>query len=143
MLTRGTSAKRGRDADNTTPMRTTFLARGSASSIHQHQEHAAWFHIVSGEIVEDRWTPDAEGGFIHERRRLCAGQSMAAPANTLHRIRSLDDAVFVTTCLCDCLRSIPARACEIDAMLKLTRTGPDRAWACETAQGDPSPDIEG
>ena len=57
MLTRGTSAtqtRSGREADNTTPMRTIFLSKGSASAIHQHQEHAAWFHVVSGEIVEDR-----------------------------------------------------------------------------------------
>ena|SRR5687768_1418511 len=138
---RSDEARSRREADCTTPMRTIFLGRGSASAVHQHDEHAAWFHIVSGEIVEERWTRDAEGGFIYERRRLRSGQSMAAPADTLHRISAPEDAVFVTTCLCDCTRARPAPAAEVDAMIRLTRTGPDRDWAASTSQGDPCPDL--
>ncbi len=120
-------------------MRTIFLPRGASSEIHRHEEHAAWFHVVSGEIIEERWTPDPEGGFIHEQRRLRSGQAMAAPADTLHRITAVDDAVFVNTCLCDCTRSPAAPTHEVDTVMMLSRTGIDRAWAASTALGEPAP----
>lgn len=126
-------------SDNTTPMRTVFLASGRSSAIHRHAEDAAWFHVVSGEIVEERWTRDAEGGFVHERRKLRSGQSMAAPADTLHRIAAVGDAVFVTTCLCACTRARPAPAREIDAVVRLSRTGGDSEWASATSTGEPAP----
>jgi len=134
-------AKRGREADSTTPMRTIFLRGESASAIHRHDEQAAWFHVVSGVILEERWTPDAEGGFVHEMRRLHTGQSMAAPADTLHRITALEDAVFVNTCLCDCTRSTPAPTREIDTVIMLSRTGADREWATSTALGELAPSM--
>jgi uncharacterized cupin superfamily protein len=135
----GIGPKRGREADCTTPMRTIFLKRQSSSAIHRHAEQAAWFHVVSGEIVEERWTPDSEGGFVHEERRLRTGQSMAAPADTLHCITALEDAVFVNTCLCDCTRSPAAPTHEVDTVIMLSRSGVDRDWATLTALGEPAP----
>lgn len=107
--------------------------------MHRHEEQAAWFHVVSGEILEERWTPDSEGGFLYEQRRLRAGQAMAAPASTLHRISALADAVFVSTCLCDCTRSPAAPTHEVDTVIMLSRTGVDREWATLTALGEPAP----
>jgi hypothetical protein len=132
-------ARRGREADSTTPMRTIFLGRQTSSAVHRHVEQAAWFHVVSGEIVEERWTPDPEGGFVYEQRRLRAGQVMAAPADTLHRIMALEDAVFVNSCHCDCTRSAAAPKREIDAVTTLCRTGVDHGWATTTALGAPAP----
>lgn len=128
-----------RDADSTAPVRTIFLRRGASSSVHRHGESAAWIHVVSGEIVEERWSPDPEGGFVHERRVLRRGQSMAAPADALHRVSALEDAAFVTTCACDCARAKAAPSSEIDAALLLSRSGDDREWASATAIGEPAP----
>lgn len=128
-----------RDADATTPVRTVFLAAGTTSSMHLHDEGAAWLHVVSGAIVDERWTRDAEGGFVHEHRRLSAGQSMAAPGGALHRVRAQDDAAFVTTCACDCSRARPVAARDADAVVRLSRTGVDAEWAQATALGAPSP----
>lgn len=128
-----------RDADSTAPVRTLFLARGAQSAVHRHAEHAAWIHVVTGEIVEERWTRDAEGGFVHERRVLRRGQSMAAPADALHRVTALEDAAFVTTCLCDCSRAKAAAASEIETVMLLARSEADHEWATATVIGEPAP----
>lgn len=136
-----TSARSKRDADATTPVRTTFLGRGTESVVHEHVERAAWMHVLSGEIVEDRWTRHEEG-FVHERRALRAGQSMAAPGGVLHRVRALGDAVFVTTCSCGCLQ---ADAADVREVRRAQRGTPsvdasiDAVWATPTATGAPSP----
>ena len=130
-----------RDADATTPVRTVFLPAGSSSSMHLHEDDAAWLHVVSGAIVDERWTRDAEGGFVHEQRRLAGGQSMAAPGGAVHRVRAIDDTAFVTTCACDCNRARPVAARDVNALLRLSRTGVDREWAQATALGEPSPDV--
>ncbi|UJR82187.1 Hypothetical protein I5071_42520 [Sandaracinus amylolyticus] len=132
-------ARASRDADATTPFRTTFLRRGQSSAVHRHDETAAWIHVVAGEVVEERWTRDAEGGFVHERRTLRCGQSMAAPADALHRVTAVDDAAFVTTCACDCARARAVPARELDAVTRLARCGEDREWATATAIGVASP----
>lgn len=134
-----TGAKRERDADATAPVRTIFLRRGAASRIHTHGEDAAWIHVVSGAIVEERWARDAEGGFVHERRVLRRGQSMAAPADALHRVSALEDSAFVTTCACDCARAKGASASEIDTVIRLSRTGEDHSWASATVLGERAP----
>ena len=138
---RSIRAKRGREADCTTRVRTIFLRRESASTIHRHAEHVAWFHVVSGAIVEERWTPDPEGGFVYEVRRLRSGHSMAAPADTLHRITALEDSVFVNTCHCACTRSPAAPTHEVDTVIMLSRTGADREWATSTALGELAPSF--
>lgn len=141
-IARGSRTREGREVDSTTPVRTIFLRRGTASTLHQHDEPAAWFHVVAGEIVEERWTRDAEGGFLYEHRRLRKGQSMAAPADTLHRIAATDDATIISTCMCDCTRARQAAAPEIDAVMRLSRAGVDRDWAVATAIGVPAPAPE-
>ena len=141
-IARGVRARSDREVDSTTPVRTIFMRRGTASTLHQHDEAAAWFHVVSGEIVEERWTRDAEGGFLYEHRRLRKGQSMAAPADTLHRIAATADATLVSTCVCDCTRARQAAAPEIDAVMRLSRSGVDREWATATAIGVPAPAPE-
>lgn len=129
-------ARRG---DDTAPVQTIFLAKGSSSAIHRHDESAAWLHVVTGEIVEERWTQDTEGGFVYERRRLRRGQSMAAPADVLHRVTAIEEAAFISTCLCDCCRAIAADAGEIDAVMRLTRSEDDQEWALSTMNGGPAP----
>jgi hypothetical protein len=121
-------------------MRTTFLRRGDASPVHRHEEHATWVHVISGTIVDERWTRDTEGGFVHERRVLEHGQSMAAPGDTLHRIRALGDATFVTSCLCGCVQAEAADPHEVEIVRRLSRSSVDREWACTTALGEPTPD---
>jgi quercetin dioxygenase-like cupin family protein len=139
-----TSHMARRGVDDTMPVRTVFLRRGTSSAIHRHGEAAAWIHVVSGVIVEERWTRDAEGGFVHEVRRLEKGQSMAAPADALHRVTALeDDAAFVSTCTCHCGRARSAPAPEIEAVTKLSRRGEDRAWAASTVIGEPCPELDG
>jgi hypothetical protein len=129
-----------RDADSTTPVRTTFLRRGDASPVHRHAEHATWVHVVSGTIVDERWTRDAEGGFVHERRVLEHGQSMAAPGDSLHRVHALGDAAFVTTCACGCVQADAIHPRELAVVRRLSRSGVDREWATATALGEPTPD---
>jgi uncharacterized cupin superfamily protein len=129
-------ARRG---DDTAPVQTIFLAAGRSSAIHRHDESTAWLHVVTGEIVEERWTRDTEGGFIYERRKLRRGQSMAAPADVLHRVTAIEEAAFISTCLCDCCRANAADASEIDAVMRLTRDEGDREWALTTMSGSPAP----
>ena len=129
-----------RDADATAQVRTTFLGRGDESPVHEHAEHVAWMHVVSGEIVEERWTRHEEGGFLHERRALRGGQSMAAPGGVLHRVRALGDAVFVTTCACGCMQAAAADVGEIYDAQRSARSGVHHAWATQTMIGEPTPD---
>jgi hypothetical protein len=98
-----TGERSGRDADATVPVRTTFLKSGEASSVHAHGPTTLWTHVVSGELVEDRWSRRPGAGFVHERRALRAGQAMAAPGEALHCVRARLDTVFVSTCACGCL----------------------------------------
>jgi hypothetical protein len=132
----GEARRSDRDADRTRPVRTIFLRGGVVSALHRHEEETAWFHVVDGEIVEERWTRDNEGGFLQEHRRLKGGQSMAAPADALHRIAAREDAVIVSTCASDCACCHPASPGEILAVAKLARDGEDRAWAATTSVGD-------
>ena len=120
-------------------MRTVFLRAGRSIQIHRHDDEAAWLHVVAGEIVDERWTRDREGGFVHERRHLRHGQSMAAPGGVAHSVQAVDDAAFVTTSHCDCRSAEPVPPHDVDAMLRLSRSGEDRDWAETTALGEPSP----
>lgn len=132
------SLRSKRDADATAPVRTTFLRRGDESPVHTHAEHVGWMHVVSGEIVEERWTRHDEGGFLHERRALRGGQSMAAPGGVLHRVRALGDAVFVTTCACGCQEAEAADVAEIHEAQRRARSGVHHAWATQTLNGEPA-----
>lgn len=138
----GDAASRSRrDADATVPVRTVFLRGGASTTLHRHGEPAAWMHVVSGEIAEERWSPDSEGGFVYERRVLRCGQSMAAPADALHRVSALVDAAFVTTSACDCGCADEADPKDVEAVMRLARTGADREWAHRTAVGAPAPQL--
>jgi quercetin dioxygenase-like cupin family protein len=144
LMARGTKGEaaaqlKRREEDETRPVRTLILRRGASSALHRHDEDAAWFHVVEGEIVEERWTRDPEGGYLQEQRRLRVGQSMAAPADALHRIEACEDAVVISTCASDCACCTPASAPEIDAVLRLARAEVDRDWATTTALGPMSP----
>lgn len=131
-----TSQRSKRDTDATVPVRTTFLRRGDASVVHEHDENVAWMHVVTGEIVEERWTRDTDGGFLHERRVLRGGQSMAAPGDVLHRVRALGDAAFVTTCACGCMS---ADAADPRAVVAMQRLGKADHHGTTTALGEPTP----
>jgi len=100
------TSKRGREADATRPVRTVFLERGAATDLHHHSEPTAWLHVVSGAMVDERWSRDADGRLVHERRVLRRDQALAARADSLHRVRALEDTAFVTTCAdgCGCAR---------------------------------------
>lgn len=115
------SARKGRDADATVPVRTTFLRQGEASPVHEHGHEPLWTHVISGELVEDRWSARAGGGFVHERRALRTGQAMAAPGESLHCVRARRDTVFVTTCSCGCLG---AKAIEPERLDAIRRSAP-------------------
>ncbi len=129
-----TSTRSKRDADATVPVCRTFLREGDASVVHEHDEHSSWMHVVTGEIVEERWTRQDDGGFVHERRVLRGGQSMAAPGAALHRVRALGDAAFVTTCACGCTSARAAHPREVVAMQRLSRT--DDQTGTTTSQGE-------
>jgi quercetin dioxygenase-like cupin family protein len=137
-----TSGRTGRDADATTPVRTVFLSSAERTPLHRHAEEAAWIHVLSGAIVEERWRADDEGGFVQEQRVLRAGQSMAAPVDGLHRVIALSEAAFVITSACDCLRARQAEPREVAVMQRLARSGPDLEWAATTAVGEPVPPID-
>lgn len=129
---------RSRRDDDTRPVRTVFLRRGESSAVHRHDEPAAWTHVVSGVLLEERWTRDSEGGFVHERHSRRGGQLVAAPGDALLRITAVDDdAVLVTTSRCDCAQAEPAPRAEIAAVTRLSRSDADRAWASATAVGAP------
>jgi hypothetical protein len=132
------SQRSKRDADATVPVRTMFLRDGDASVVHDHSETSAWMHVVAGEIVEERWTRDDEG-FVHEKRILRGGQSMAARGDVLHRVRAFGDAAFVTTCACGCIEATAVDPREVVAMHRLSRSIDETADALITALGEPSP----
>jgi len=134
-----TSLRSKRDTDATIPVHTTFLREGDASAVHEHGEHSVWMHVVAGEIVEERWTRDRDGGFEHERRVLRGGQSMAAPGDVLHRVRAIGDAAFVTTCACGCMHARAAHPRDVVTVQRLAHASADAAWATTTALGDPAP----
>jgi quercetin dioxygenase-like cupin family protein len=134
------SKRSKRDADATAPVRTTFLAHGDESPVHAHTESGAWMHVLSGEVVEERWTRDEDGSFLHEQRALRGGQSMAAPGGVLHRVRAVGETVFVTTCACGCLQADAADAAEIHEAERRSRSGVHHVWATQTVPGEPSPD---
>lgn len=131
------STRSKRDADATAQVRTTFLPGGSESAVHAHDEHTTWMHVVSGEVVEDRWTRHGADDFVHERRSLRGGQSMAAPGRVLHRVRALGDAVFITTCACGCAEAESADVAEIHAAQRRPRSGIHHAWSTQTIPGEP------
>ena len=129
------SERSKRDADATVPVRTMFLRDGDASVVHDHSETSAWMHVVAGEIVEERWTRD-DAGFVHERRVLRGGQSMAARGDVLHRVRALGDAAVITTCACGCMHADGADPREVVAMHRLSRSVDEKSV---TLLGEPSP----
>lgn len=97
-----TSAASRREADATRPVKTVFLRRGTATRVHHHQDEASWTHVVSGDLLDERWRRDERGQLVHEKRVLRERQVVAAPGQTLHRVLALTDVAFVTSCTEDC-----------------------------------------
>lgn len=100
------STEGGREAEATRPVKTVFLKRGASTTLHHHTEPTAWTRVVNGEMIDERWRRGDDGELAHERRVLRTDQALAAPADSLHRVRALRDTVFVTTCAdgCGCAR---------------------------------------
>jgi hypothetical protein len=73
-----------------------WMRRGSHSAIVSHGESDAWLHVVSGAIVEERWTSGDEGWHF-EVRHLRTGDSSHLPKGALHRLAAGTDASVVTT----------------------------------------------
>lgn len=73
-----------------------WLRRGSHSEIVSHGASDAWLHVVSGAIVEERWTAGDEGWHF-EVRHLRTGDSSHLPKGALHRLAASTDASIVTT----------------------------------------------
>ena len=99
---RQSTPKRGREADATRPVKTVFLKRGVATPVHHHRDVTSWTHVVAGELLDERWRRDQHGQVVHEKRVLRKDQALAAPGETLHRVRALTDTAFVTSCAEDC-----------------------------------------
>lgn len=96
----------GREAEATRPVRTVFLKRGATTALHHHEGPSAWTQVVAGQMVDERWHRGADGQLVHEARVLRADQVLAAPGDSLHRVRALEDTAFVTSCDegCGCAR---------------------------------------
>lgn len=92
----------GREAEATRPVRTVFLKRGATTALHHHTDPSAWTRVVAGQMVDERWHRADDGRLVHETRVLRADQALAAPADSLHRVRALEDTAFVTTCADGC-----------------------------------------
>lgn len=73
-----------------------WLRRGSHSEIVSHGASDAWLHVVSGAIVEERWTAGDEGWHF-EARHHRTGDSSVLPQGALHRLAASADASIVTT----------------------------------------------
>jgi hypothetical protein len=73
-----------------------WLRRGSHGEIVSHGESDAWLHVVSGAVVEERWTAGDEGWHF-EVRHLRTGDSSLLPKGGLHRVAGGTDASIVTT----------------------------------------------
>jgi hypothetical protein len=73
-----------------------WLRCGSSSEIVSHGASDAWLHVVSGAIVEERWT-SGENGWDFEVRNLRSGSSSHLPKGALHRLAASTDASVVTT----------------------------------------------
>ena len=73
-----------------------WMRRGSSGEIASHGESDAWLHVVSGAVVEERWTSGDEGWHF-EVRHLRTGDSSHLPKGALHRLAAGTDASIVTT----------------------------------------------
>ncbi|MFO0683120.1 MAG: hypothetical protein U0234_13775 [Sandaracinus sp.] len=73
-----------------------WLRRGTSSDIVSHGETDAWLHVVSGALVEERWTAGDEG-WSFEVRHLRTGDSSHLPKGALHRLAAGTDASIVMT----------------------------------------------
>ncbi len=73
-----------------------WLRRGSHGEIVSHGESDAWLHVVSGALVEERWTA-GDHGWAFEVRHLRTGDSSHLPKGALHRLAAGTDASIVTT----------------------------------------------
>lgn len=109
------STEGGREGEATRPVRTVFLKRGASSALHHHDEPSSWTQVVCGQILDERWHRAPGGQLVHERRVLREDQALAAPADSLHRVRALEDTAFVTTCAEDCGCARAAGAAEARA----------------------------
>lgn len=100
--------RRRREAEATRPVKTVFLPRGAKTTLHHHRDESSWTHVVSGDMVDERWRCDANGELVRERRVLRADQALAAPGDALHRVEALTDLAFVTTCQDGCTCALAA-----------------------------------
>jgi hypothetical protein len=73
-----------------------WLRCGAQSEIVSHGDSDAWLHVVSGAIVEERWT-SGNDGWDFEVRHLRTGYSSLLPKGALHRLAASTDASIVTT----------------------------------------------
>lgn len=73
-----------------------WLRAGARSEIVSHGSTDAWLHVVSGALVEERWTAGDEGWHF-EVRHLRTGDSSHLPKGALHRLAASADASIVTT----------------------------------------------
>src|SRR4051812_6563960 len=67
-------------------------AVGGESSLHGHGDSAALYRVVSGSVVEERFTPDGDG-FRCETLTLHAGDTTYLPPGCYHRVRAVEEAV--------------------------------------------------
>lgn len=74
----------------------SWLRRGSRTEIMSHGESDAWLHVVSGALVEERWTV-GELGWDFEVRHLRTGDSSHLPKGALRRLAASSDASVMTT----------------------------------------------
>jgi len=73
-----------------------WLRAGAHGEIVSHGESDAWLHVVSGAIVEERWTA-GDSGWDFEVRHLRTGDSSHLPKGALHRLAASTVASIVTT----------------------------------------------
>lgn len=71
--------------------------RMTASALHGHGASATWLHVVTGELVEERWTLGRDGEWRYEVVRVRAGESSLLPSGSYHRVRARTDSSVIST----------------------------------------------
>jgi quercetin dioxygenase-like cupin family protein len=114
---------------------------GAAIEAHTHDVDTT-LHVLSGEIVEERWLQSDDDGWRYDPRRLRAGERSTLAAGEVHRIgvrRSASVLVSSSRACEACVRPQP----RLDALVRLSRT--ESAWSgppVTTCVGWPAPAPE-
>jgi len=134
MRSGGGSARSLRLGDGEHHVVSAFWPRGTATPVHEH-EGDAWLHVLSGEVIEERWTRAEDGGWVYASLRLRAGDQSSLPPGAVHRLAARRDSSVIIAARRPCTDATAHLDPELHAVIRLSRTDVAHAAA---VQGPPS-----